>query len=69
LSGTVLFGVADRFCRNRFADPCRGGVRGMVDLGEATDRKQQRHLMKNRKLSVIYVENEALLHCRIAQAG
>jgi hypothetical protein len=41
----------------------------MVDLGEATDRKQQRHLMKNRKLTVIYVENEALLHCRIAQAG
>ena len=34
----------------------------MVDLGEATDRKQQRLLMKNRKLTVIYVENAALLH-------
>lgn len=30
----------------------------MVDLGEATNRKQQSHLMKNRKLTVIYVEND-----------
>jgi DNA-binding NarL/FixJ family response regulator len=38
----------------------------MVDLGEATDRKQQSHLMKNRKLTVIYVENDPLLRSLIA---
>lgn len=38
----------------------------MVDLGEATNRKQQSHLMKNRKLTVIYVENDPLLRSLIA---